>query len=133
MAPSWPFLGASQHPETDPVRLLRAYRAALAGRGVTSGPLLRSVNRHGRPGAKLSPDAVGDLVRRAAERAGLPHAERYSAHSLRAGGATAAYKAGAPVSAIAAHARWSPASPVVLGSIRAVDRWQDNPMRGVGL
>jgi integrase len=72
-------------------------------------------------------------VRRAAERAGLPHPERYSAHSLRTGGATAAYQAGAPVSVIAAHGRWSPTSPVVLGYIRAVDRWADNPMKGVGL
>jgi hypothetical protein len=73
---------------------------------------------------------IGDLVRRAAERAGLPHPEQYS---LRAGGATAAYRAGAPVSVIAAHGRWSPTSPVVLGYIRAVDRWADNPMKGVGL
>ena len=83
--------------------------------------------------AGLSADAIGDLVRRAAERAGLPHPERYGAHSLRAGGATAAYEAGAPVSVIAAHGRWSPTSPVVLGYIRAVDRWADNPMKGVGL
>ncbi len=50
-----------------------------------------------------------------------------------AGGATAAYRAGAPVSTIAAHGRWAPTSPVVLGYIRAVDRWNDNPMHGVGL
>jgi poly(3-hydroxybutyrate) depolymerase len=73
------------------------------------------------------------VVRRAAERAGLQHPERYSAHSMRASGATVAYKAGAPVSVITAHGRWSPTSPVVLGYIRSVDRWQDNPMRGVGL
>ncbi len=34
-----------------------------------------------------------------------------------------AYRAGAPVSTIAAHGRWAPTSPVVLGYIRAVDRW----------
>ncbi len=101
------------------MRLVQQWRAALEGHGVTTGRLLRSVTRHGHPGTLLSPDAVGDIVRRAADRAGgLPHAETYSAHSLRAGGATAAYKAGAPVSAIAAHGRWSPASPVVLGYIR---------------
>jgi hypothetical protein len=36
-------------------------------------------------------------------------------------------------STIAAHGRWAPTSPVVLGYIRAVDRWADNPMHGVGL
>ncbi len=50
-----------------------------------------------------------------------------------AGGATAAYRAGALVSTIAAHGRWAPTSPVVLGYIRAVDRWSENPLRGAGL
>ncbi len=79
-----------QHADTDPVRLVRAWRARLAEHGITSGQLLRSVTRHGRIGPSLSTDAVSDVVRTAAERAGLPEAERYSAHSLRAGGATAA-------------------------------------------
>ncbi|MCW2900634.1 MAG: Site-specific recombinase XerD [Streptosporangiaceae bacterium] len=121
------------HPETDPVRLLQEWRSILAQRGIISGRLLRSVTRHSRIGASLSPDAVSDAVRAAAVRAGVPQAESYSAHSLRAGGATTAYRAGAPVSAIAAHGRWSPASPVVLGYVRSVDRWRDNPMRAIGL
>lgn len=99
---------------TDPVRLVRAWRVLLAEHGVISGRLLRSVTRYGRLGAGLSGDAVADLVRGAAERAGVPNAETYSAHSLRAGGATSAHRAGAPVSTIAAHGRWSPGSPVVL-------------------
>jgi site-specific recombinase XerD len=122
-----------QHADTDPVRLVRAWRALLAEHGVTSGRLLRSVTRHGRLGASLSGDAVADLVRDAAVRAELPHADTYSAHSLRAGGATAAYRAGAPVSTIAAHGRWSPGSPVVLSYVRAVDRWTDNALAGIGL
>jgi integrase len=81
----------------------------------------------------MSADAISDAVRSAARRTGLPNADDYSAHSLRAGGATSAYRAGAPVSVIAAHGRWSPTSPVVLGYVRAVDRWTDNPMRSVGL
>lgn len=76
---------------------------ALAERGITTGRLLRSVNRHGRPGERMSADAVADVVRERARAAGLPDAEHYSAHSLRAGDATSAYKAGAPVSVIAAH------------------------------
>ena len=76
---------------------------------------------------------MSDLVQAAAKRAKLPHADTYSAHSLRAGGATAAYRAGAPVSTIAAHGRWAAGSPVVLSYIRAVDRWRDNALTGIGL
>jgi site-specific recombinase XerD len=122
-----------QHADTCPVRVVRAWRAALAERGITTGRLLRSVTRHGHLAASMGADAVADVVRERATAAGLPHAAEYSAHSLRAGGATAAYKAGAPVSVIAAHGRWSEGSPVVLGYVRATDRWRDNPMRGVGL
>ncbi|MFF4414322.1 alpha/beta fold hydrolase [Streptosporangium sp. NPDC001559] len=66
---------------------------------------LRGVDRHGRltgtAGAagkavkRMSGHGLNLLVRRAAVRAGLPNAETFSAHSLRAGGATAAAKAGA--------------------------------------
>ena len=55
---------------------------------------------------------------------GLPRADTFTAHSLRAGGATSAYRAGTPVSAIARHGRWADNSPVVLGYIRSVDRWK---------
>ncbi len=122
-----------QHADTDPVRLVRTWRARLAEHGLTTGRLLRAVTRHGRPGPALSPGAINTIVQALARRAGLEGAERYSAHSLRAGGATAAYRAGAPVSVIAGHGRWAPGSPVVLSYIRAVDRWRDNAMRGVGL
>lgn len=122
-----------QHAVTDPVRLLAAWRALLAEHGVTGGRLLRSVDRHGRIGEAISVDGINRAVRTAAVRAKLPDAESYTAHSLRAGGATASYKAGASVSVIAKHGRWAEGSPVVLGYIRAVDRWTDNPMKGVGL
>ncbi|SFO35013.1 Site-specific recombinase XerD [Pseudonocardia ammonioxydans] len=122
-----------QHADTDPARLVRAWRAMLAEHGHTTGRLLRSVTRHGRIGSSLSADGLGDLVQAAARRAGLPNPGGYSAHSLRAGGATAAYRAGAPVSTIAAHGRWAPGSPVVLSYVRSVDRWRDNALAGVGL
>lgn len=121
------------HPDTDPVRLYRAWCAVLTSHDITDGRLFRSVTRHGRIGQALSADAINDVVRTMAIRAELPNAENYTAHSLRAGGATSAYKSGAPVSVIASHGRWSPTSPVVLGYVRAVDRWKDNPMRGIGL
>ncbi|MET8862637.1 tyrosine-type recombinase/integrase [Nonomuraea sp. NPDC004580] len=131
------------HPATCPVRVVQAWLAMLEERGVAEGPLLRAIDRHGRlsgtPGAtmrgtgRMSGDGLNKIVRRAAERAGLKDADTFTAHSLRAGGATAAAKAGASVSAIARHGRWSEKSPVVHGYIRTADRWRDNPMRGVGL
>lgn len=131
------------HPDTCPVRTVRVWVEALAELGATSGPLFRPIDRHGRLGSdpnaagyrspRLSGTSVDAIVQRTARRAGLPNAGGYSAHSLRAGGATAAYKGGADVSTIAKHGRWNEKSPVVLGYIRAVDRWKDNPMRGVGL
>jgi site-specific recombinase XerD len=121
------------HPETDPVRVIGRYRESLAGAGITGGRLFRSVGLGGRVGGEISGDAINDVVKEAAVRAQLPGAEGYSAHSLRAGGATAAYMAGVPVATIAKHGRWAPNSPVVLGYIRAVDRWRDNAMRNVGL
>lgn len=111
-----------QHTDTDPVQMVRAWRDLLAEHAITTGRLLRSVTRHGRIGPSISGMAINDVVRRAAIRAELPHAFWYSAHSLRASGATAAYRASAPVSVIAAHGRWSPGSPVVLSYIRAADR-----------
>jgi len=122
-----------QHVDTDPVRILAAWRALLAERGITSGRLLRGVDRHGRIGASISADGINRAVRAAALRAKLPDAEKYTAHSLHAGGATASYRAGNPVSAIAQHGRWAEKSPVVLGYIRSVDKWTSNPMNGVGL
>jgi site-specific recombinase XerD len=124
------------HEDTDPVRVLRAWLAALAEHGADVGPdtrLLRSVSRWGKPAEAIDTESINRAVRAAAVRANVPNAERVTAHSLRAGGATAAYKGGAPVSVIAQHGRWSENSPVVLGYIRAVDKWTDNPMRGIGL
>lgn len=122
-----------QHADTDPVRILAAWRALLAENGITGGRLLRGVDRHGRIGKSISPDGINRAVRAAGVRAKLPDADKYTAHSLRAGGATASYKAGAAVSVIAQHGRWAEGSPVVLGYIRAVDKWTSNPMNGVGL
>lgn len=117
------------HPDTCPVRAVQAWLALLADHAITTGPLLRAVDRHGRISSRpMSGDGINRAVRAAAIRAGLPAAERYSAHSLRAGGATAAAKAGAPVAAIARQGRWSPTSPVVHSYIRAADAWRDNPM-----
>lgn len=126
-------IAAGKHPGTDPVRVVRAWRDALAVAGVSGGRLFRSIDKHGNIRDTFGPAAVGRIVKEAAEQAGLPQAELATFHGLRAGGATDAYKNGAPISSIAKHGRWAENSPVVLGYIRGVDKWNDNPMRDIGL
>ncbi|MFD3685468.1 tyrosine-type recombinase/integrase [Nocardiopsis sp. NPDC058631] len=128
------------HLSTCPVRTASAYLATLANAGVTTGPLLRSIDRHGRLAG--TPDAAGRgtgrmsgaginlVVKRLATAAGI---EGVTAHSLRAGPATAAAAAGVPRAWIARQGRWSEASTAVDSYIRPADAWRDNPMRKVGL
>ncbi|MGW2251394.1 hypothetical protein ACWCXH_14435 [Kitasatospora sp. NPDC001660] len=98
------------------------------------GPLLRRINRWGRlQDGRMSGAAVNERIRRRACSAGVPRADAFTAHGLRAGGPTEAAKTGTPVAFIAEHGRWSPMSPQVHEYVRAVDRWRDNPMRGIGL
>jgi site-specific recombinase XerD len=78
--------------DTCPVQALQVWLAAAQ---ITSGPLFRSVNRHGQlQTGRLSDKAVTLVVKRSATAAGLD-ADKYSGHSLRAGLATAAAAAGA--------------------------------------
>jgi hypothetical protein len=132
-----------QHAETCAVRAVRDWVDELAGHGITSGALFRAADRYnniagqakyaGRVALRLTGKSVSDVVHRRAVLAHLPDAAGYTGHSLRSGAATSAYLAGAPVAEIAAHGRWSATSPVVLGYIRAVDKWRHNPMKGIGL
>ena len=80
------------NPETCPVRVLQSW---LELAGITSGPVFRSLNRHGqvKPG-RLSPSDVARVVKKLAQRAGLD-AAKYAGHSLRAGHATSAAISGA--------------------------------------
>jgi integrase len=80
------------NPETCPVRNLQAW---IEQAGVTAGPLLRPLNRHGHLQAgRLSGVDVARAVKKLAIRAGLD-AAKYAGHSLRAGHATSAAIAGA--------------------------------------
>jgi integrase len=80
------------NPDTCPVRVLQSW---LEQGGITTGPLFRSINRHGRVQAgRLSGIDVARIVKKLAERAGLDPA-KYAGHSLRAGHATTAAIAGA--------------------------------------
>ena len=76
-------------PATCPVRVLRAY---IDGRDLGAVFLNRS-------GSRLTGQGVAEVVKRAVSRIGLDPAE-FGGHSLRAGFATSAAKAGAPERAI---------------------------------
>ncbi len=81
-----------------PVRALKAW---LEAAGITSGPIFRSVDRHGNVGRRLTLQAVGKILKARAEAAGLEPA-RYSTHSLRAGLVTEAARRGVPLDKIMA-------------------------------
>jgi integrase len=80
------------NPETCPVRTVQAW---LEVAGASTGPLFRSISRHGHVQAgRLSPIDVARVVKKLAVRAGLD-AAKYAGHSLRAGHVTSAAIAGA--------------------------------------
>jgi integrase len=86
-----------QHPETCPVRALRAWKDASE---ITEGPLFRAVTRYGRlQDKRLTAQSVALIVKRAAEQAGF-NPDHYAGHSLRSGLATSAAAGGAPERAI---------------------------------
>ncbi|MGC4808633.1 site-specific integrase [Micromonospora sp. DT233] len=131
------------HPHTCPVRTVKAWLATLADHGRTTGPLLVRIDRHGRLGrvptgrgstdGRLTGQAVALIVSRTAAIAGLdPHAA-WSGHSLRRGFATETYRAGADPLRIARAGGWKDGSSTLYGYIEDINRWQANPLTGVGL
>jgi len=109
----------------------RAWRAWVEASGVTEGPAFRRVDRHGRLLGGLSAQAAGDVVTRAGERAGVE--ARLTGHSMRAGMATEARKAGHDQVTIADQGGWVRNSAALLGYLRRVDQWSDNALSGIGL
>jgi len=75
------------------LRPLDALHAWCEAAGITSGPIFRSINRGGAVGASLSDRAAADIVKAAAERAGLD-ASAFAGHSLRSGFITSGAEAG---------------------------------------
>ncbi|WP_051163375.1 site-specific integrase [Nocardia brevicatena] len=117
------------NPGTCPVRAVRTWICAA---GLTDGPLFRPIDRHGNlSDERMSPRACGEVVTRAGQAAGL-HVH-LTGHSLRAGLATEARKAGHDVKTIADQGGWNPTSAELYKYIRIVDRWADNATKGIGL
>ncbi|WP_079154661.1 tyrosine-type recombinase/integrase [Streptomyces subrutilus] len=78
----------------------------------------------------ITPEAVGDVITRCGEIAGLDI--RPTGHSPRRGLATAAKKAGNDRSVIAAQGGWAPNSTAMEGYFDEEDGWEENALRGVG-
>jgi len=146
------------HPATCPVRALRAYRLGLVAAGWEPvGPVFVRIDRHGvinrpmsrrgkpigDPSGRITGEAIGDLVARAAQRAGLTEPPedllpdlppRWSGHSLRRGFAKAARQAGKDMIETARHGGWVDGSRALAGYFDEAGIWDDtNPLYGIGL
>lgn len=115
-------------PSTCPVRSVRAWLETAA---IVEGRVFRSVSRHERIAGPLCRRDVARLVKARVIGAGLDPAV-YSGHSLRAGLATSAARAGKPDRAIMAQGRWRSRS-MVDRYVREASLFRDNAAAGIGL
>ena len=116
-------------PLTCPVRGVQDWVRSIA---ITDGPVFRSVDRHGNVGDRaLDAGSVARIIKRAASRAGLDPSA-YSGHSLRAGFATQAARAGAHERAIMKHTRHK-SERVLREYIRDGQLFDENPTNSLGL
>jgi integrase len=110
-----------------PVRSLRAW---LDAAGIAEGPLFRSVDRGGHVSAeRLSDRAVALVVKRAALSIGADPAT-FAGHSLRAGFATSAIRAGRHYRDVMRHTGHKDVR-VFDRYVRAAGLWVDNPAAGL--
>lgn len=77
----------------------------------------------------LQPAAIGDVVTRAGERAGIEI--RFTGHSPRRGLATSSRLKGHDQIVIAKQGGWAPHSKVLAGYLEVLDQWEDNALLGV--
>ena len=121
--------------DTCPVRALGAW---LDATGLVEGPLIRGISRDApllvehRLLRRLSPEGISRIVARAARRAGLDPNGVWTGHSLRAGLATSAAKAGVPDRAIMATTRHKSRTSLDR-YVRAGKRWEQVAAASVGL
>ena len=103
--------GATLYLHRDTVKLVRAW---LAGSGIATGRLFRSVRKDGAIGDTLDPSQVPRIFRAMAERAGLSaQVVRWiSGHSPRVGAAQDMIASGIGIPAIMQAGRWKSASMV---------------------
>ena len=96
--------------------------------GLETGPLFRSVTRHGHIGDALSARAVSELVKGAARKAGFDG--DFSGHSLRAGFVTSAAERGVRAEAISDHTRHASVE-MVRRYTRKADLFKAHPGEGM--
>ena len=114
---------------TCPVRSLQAW---LEESGISTGPVFRSVNRHGNiQNGRLSDKAVSLVIKKYIEAAGL-NPDNYGGHSLRAGLATSAAMNGVSERSIMAQTGHKSVN-MVRRYIREGSLFNDNAAAGVGL
>ena len=114
---------------------VRAVEEWLTASGAAEGPVFRAVDRHGRVRrSALSGYAVCLIVQRAAAAAGVaaPQGDTFGAHSLRAGHATSAARAGIEERTIMRQGRWK-SEKTVRGYIRHGSLFVDNSSGRLGL
>ncbi|WP_412070594.1 site-specific integrase [Rubrivirga sp. IMCC43871] len=124
---------------TCPVRAVRSYVSAaglaLADQGrpsPLSGPVFRKVDRWGRLAKKaIAGRTVADVVKQRAAQAGLD-AALYAGHSLRAGFATTAARAGKPDRAIQKQTRHK-STAMLAEYVREGRLFDENASHGIGL
>jgi len=109
---------------------IAALRAWIETAGLTNGPVFRGINRHGKVGGRLSAHAIGTIIKRQVERAGLDP-KAFSGHSLRRGFITEAYRAGRPERDITQQSRHSPRGNTVRVYFEDDDRHRHNAARGI--
>jgi integrase len=108
-----------------------AWRHWAEAAELTSGRAFRAIDRHGNLAGSLTGHSIGRAITTAGDRAGLMI--HFTAHSLRAGLATEARRAGHDPLSIARHGGWADGSTVLYGYMRIVDRWDDNALDNIGL
>ncbi|MGH9900212.1 MAG: site-specific integrase [Pyrinomonadaceae bacterium] len=114
---------------------VRAMRRWLELAGITTGPVFRAIDRHGRitrrpPGKEaLTDQVVADIVKLAAEAADLDP-KLFSGHSGRAGFVTAAAKNGADLRSIMTVTRHQQVQ-TVMGYVRSTQLFEDHAGRGL--
>lgn len=109
--------------ETCPVMALKMWQEKCQRK---AGPVFVGISKSGRLSTQaLSPHSLSALIKHLAVVHQLPHAEKFSAHSLRRGFATSASKKGACITAIMRHGRWK-SEKTVFEYIDEAQRFQDN-------
>lgn len=106
-----------------------ALKEWLARGDIKEGRVFRSIDRHGRIGRSISSASVGQIVKAAAEAAGLD-SKQFAGHSLRAGFITTAARKGKSLDAIM-RTSGHRSETVARGYIRHATLFCDNAATGI--